>query len=61
VGVLGAVAGLMGAAQALEVLRLITGFGASRVGRLWLYAGLSLEARSIRVPKDPKCPVCGIA
>jgi adenylyltransferase/sulfurtransferase len=58
VGVLGAVAGLIGAAQALEVLRLITGFGESRVGRLWLYEGLSLEARSIRVRKDPVCPVC---
>jgi adenylyltransferase/sulfurtransferase len=61
VGVLGAVAGLVGAAQALEVLRLITGFGESRVGRLWLYEGLGVEARSIRVPKDPKCPVCGAA
>jgi adenylyltransferase/sulfurtransferase len=58
VGVLGAVAGLIGAAQALEVLRLVTGFGDSRVGRLWLFEGLSLEARSIRVPKDPECPVC---
>ncbi len=58
-GVLGAVAGLVGAAQALEVLRLITGFGESRVGRLWLYDGLGVAARSIRVPKDPGCPVCG--
>jgi adenylyltransferase/sulfurtransferase len=58
VGVLGAVAGLIGAAQALEVLRLITGFGESRVGRLWLYEGLGVEARSIRVKKDPQCPVC---
>lgn len=58
IGVLGAVAGLIGAAQALEVLRLIAGFGESRMGRLWLYEGLSAEARSIRVPKDPACPVC---
>jgi adenylyltransferase/sulfurtransferase len=61
VGVLGAVAGLIGAAQALEVLRLITGFGESRVGRLWLYEGLGVEARGIRVPKDPQCPVCARA
>lgn len=58
IGVLGAVAGLVGAAQALEVLRLITGFGDSRIGRLWLYEGLNPEARSIRVPKDPACPIC---
>jgi molybdopterin-synthase adenylyltransferase len=61
VGILGAVAGLMGAAQALEVLRLLTGFGEPRIGRLWLYEGLSLDARSIRVPKDPECPVCSPA
>lgn len=58
IGVLGAVAGLMGAAQALEVLRLITGFGESRIGKLWLYEGLLAEARSILVRKDPACPVC---
>lgn len=60
-GILGAVAGLVGAAQALEVLRLLTGFGDSRVGQLWLYEGLNAEARSIRVPKDPHCPVCSAA
>lgn len=58
-GVLGAVAGIVGAAQALEVLRLITGFGESRIGRLWLFEGLSLASRSVRIPKDPQCPVCG--
>ncbi|TPE60548.1 HesA/MoeB/ThiF family protein [Sandaracinobacter neustonicus] len=58
IGVLGAVAGLMGAAQALEVLRLIAGFGDSRIGQLWLYEGLSMESRSIRVRKDHACPVC---
>ncbi len=58
VGVLGAVAGLVGAAQALEVLRLIVGFGSPQIGRLWLFEGLSLAGRSVRVPKDPACPVC---
>ncbi|WP_199554962.1 HesA/MoeB/ThiF family protein [Sandaracinobacteroides hominis] len=58
IGVLGAVAGLIGSAQALEVLRLVTGFGEPQLGRLWLYEGLSLATRSIRVPKDPACPVC---
>jgi adenylyltransferase/sulfurtransferase len=60
-GILGAVAGLVGAAQALEVLRLLTGFGEPRIGRLWLYEGLTAEARSIRVPKDPHCPACARA
>lgn len=59
VGVLGAMAGIMGAAQALEVLRLIVAFGDSRLGRLWLFEGLSMASRSVRVAKDPACPVCG--
>jgi adenylyltransferase/sulfurtransferase len=58
VGVLGAVAGVVGAMQALEVLRLILGFGADRVGLLWLWEALSMAARSVRVAKDPQCPVC---
>jgi adenylyltransferase/sulfurtransferase len=57
-GILGAVAGLVGAAQALEVLRLLTGFGTGQLGRLWLYEGLTGATRTIRVPKDPACPVC---
>ncbi len=57
-GILGAVAGIMGAAQALEVLRLLAGFGAPRIGLLWLFEGLALEARTVRVPRDPACPVC---
>jgi len=59
IGVLGALAGIVGSAQALEVLRLITGFGEPQVGRLWLFEGLSMASRSIRVPKDPACAVCG--
>ncbi len=58
IGVLGAVAGIIGAAQALDVLRIITGFGASRIGWLWLYEGLNPAARSVRVKKDAACPVC---
>jgi adenylyltransferase/sulfurtransferase len=58
IGVLGAVAGLIGAAQALEVLRLIAGFGGSRIGTLWLHESLSVESRSVSLRKDPQCPVC---
>lgn len=58
VGVLGAIPMLVGAAQSLEVMRLIIGFGGDRAGTLWLWEGLSMAARTIRVPKDPKCPIC---
>jgi len=59
VGVLGALAGLVGAAQAMEVLRLTLGFGESQLGRLWLFEALSLTSRTVRIAKDPACPVCG--
>ncbi len=58
IGVLGALPGVLGAAQALEVLRLVAGFGDNRLGTLWLFEGLSGASRLIRVPKDPACPVC---
>ena len=58
IGVLGALPGVLGAAQALEVLRLVAGFGDSRLGTLWLFEGLSGASRLIRVGKDPECPVC---
>jgi adenylyltransferase/sulfurtransferase len=58
-GVVGAVAGIVGAAMALEALRLVHPFGAPRIGTLWLYDALGPGTRLIRVRKDPSCPVCG--
>lgn len=60
-GVLGAMAAVVGAAQALEVLRLVIGFGPSRLGRLWLFEALTLASRDVRVAKDPACPVCALS
>jgi adenylyltransferase/sulfurtransferase len=57
-GVLGAVTGVIGAMQALEVIREIVGFGTSLAGRLLLYDALSARARTLRLPKDPACPRC---
>ena len=59
VGVVGALAGVIGSVMALEVVKLITGAGQSLAGRLWLYDGLAAEARTITLPKDPACPACG--
>lgn len=57
-GVLGALAGVMGALQALEVIRAITGFGVSPAGTLLLFDALDLRMRTVRLPKDPGCPLC---
>lgn len=58
VGVVGALAGIIGSVMALEVVKLITGAGQSLAGRLWLYDGLSSESRTIKLPRDPACPAC---
>ena len=60
-GVLGAAAGVMGAMQALEVLKEIAGLGIGLAGRILTYRALSAEFRTARLPKDPGCPLCGSA
>ena len=58
-GILGAVAGVMGSLQALEVIRAITGFGADTAGTLLLFDALALRMRTLALAKDPACPACG--
>lgn len=57
-GVLGPVVGSQGVLQALETLKLITGIGQSLVGRLQVFDALNHEWRTIKLRKDPQCPVC---
>lgn len=59
VGVVGALAGVIGSMMALEAVKLITGAGESLAGRLLIYDALSAEARTVRITADPDCPVCG--
>lgn len=58
VGVVGALAGVIGAMAALETIKLITGAGDPLTARLMLYEGLSATARTVRITADPECPVC---
>jgi adenylyltransferase/sulfurtransferase len=57
-GVLGAVTGVMGTLQATETIKEILGIGESLSGRLLLWDALATRFRTIRVPRDPLCPVC---
>jgi molybdopterin-synthase adenylyltransferase len=59
VGVIGALAGVIGAMMALEAIKMITGAGDSLSGRLLIYDALSAETRTVRVGADPACPACG--
>lgn len=59
VGVVGALAGVIGSLMALEAIKLVTGAGSPLTGRLLLYDGLAATTRVARVAADPACPVCG--
>ena len=60
-GVMSPLVGVIGAMQALEALKCLTRAGEPLVGRLLLWDGLRADARVMRVPRDPACPVCGTA
>jgi len=59
VGVVGALAGVIGSMMALEAIKLITQAGEALVGRLLIYDGLAGEARTVRIGADPHCKSCG--
>lgn len=58
-GVLGILPGAIGVIQATEVVKLALGIGEPLRGRLLLYDALSMEFRTMKVRRDPSCPVCG--
>jgi molybdopterin/thiamine biosynthesis adenylyltransferase len=60
-GVFAPLVGIIGAMQAAEALRLIAGIGETLCGRLMLLDALRMEWNSIRVARQPDCPVCGHA
>ncbi len=60
-GVLAPVVGIIGSIQALEAIKLLSGLGEPLAGRLLLLDAARMEWRSLRLPRDPACPVCGHA
>jgi molybdopterin/thiamine biosynthesis adenylyltransferase len=60
VGVIGALAGVIGSMMALEAVKQITGAGTALAGRLLIYDALAGETRTVRIGADPDCPTCGV-
>lgn len=58
-GVLGVLPGIMGTIQATEVVKLILGIGEPLIGRLLLFDALEMSMRTLKLRRDPDCPVCG--
>jgi molybdopterin/thiamine biosynthesis adenylyltransferase/rhodanese-related sulfurtransferase len=59
-GVLGILPGTVGTLQATEAIKLLLGIGDPLIGRMLLYDALEMSFNTIRVRKDPNCPVCSI-
>ncbi len=58
-GVLAPVVGIVGSIQALEAIKVLTDFGETLAGRLLLLDAKRMEWRTLKVRRDPACPVCG--
>ena len=58
-GVIGAMGGVIGSLQAMEAIKYIIGKGELLTGRLLTYDALSMTFRTIKLPKNHDCPVCG--
>lgn len=57
-GVLGILPGVIGTIQATEAIKIVLGQGEPLVGRLLLYESLKMQFRTLKLRKDPSCPVC---
>ena len=57
-GVFAPLVGIIGAMQAAEAIKVLTGCGATLNGRFLMLDGLSMEWRSLKLNKDPECTVC---
>ena len=58
-GVLGVLPGIVGCIQANEAIKLLLGIGNPLIGRLLTFNALRMEFRTLRLRKDPNCPICG--
>jgi adenylyltransferase/sulfurtransferase len=59
-GVIGALAGIIGTVQAMEVIKLIVAHDTFQplIGRLWMMDTRSMQTRILKIPKQNTCPVC---
>ena len=58
-GVLAPLVGVVGTMQAMETVKLITGMGSHLVGKLQMLDGRHMDWSTLRLQRNPQCPVCG--
>jgi molybdopterin/thiamine biosynthesis adenylyltransferase len=60
-GVFAPTVGIIGAMQAAEALRVIANVGTTLTGRLMMLDSLHMEWNTMKIARQPDCPVCGTA
>lgn len=58
-GVMAPLVGIIGSVQALEAIKVIAKVGETLVGKLMLLDAMTMQWRTMKLSKDPGCPVCG--
>ena len=59
-GVIAPLVGIVGTVQAMEAVNLIAGVGEPLVGHVLYLDAKRMEWRKFRLPRNPRCPTCGI-
>lgn len=57
-GVMAPMVGIIGSIQAMEAIKLLTGYGETLTGKLLITDAMFQEWRSMKFKKSPDCPVC---
>ena len=57
-GVFAPLVGVIGSMQAVEALKLLAECGEPAIGKLFIYDALGAEWRTVKIRRDPECPVC---
>jgi molybdopterin/thiamine biosynthesis adenylyltransferase len=58
-GILGVLPGAIGSLQATEAIKYLLGIGKLLTDTLLTYDALEMEFRSVKVGRNPNCPLCG--
>lgn len=59
VGIMGAIAGMVGAWEALEAIKVLLRIGQTISGRILFFNGLSMKFDEVLIDRSPDCPLCG--
>ncbi len=59
-GVIGALPGIVGSIQAMEVIKWVVGHSSFQplIGKLWIIDARTMETRIVNIPKQKECSVC---